>query len=66
MREWLLANSLTSEDELEELEKEVKELVRQKKNEAWQRYLNPIKEQVVKSVELINDAANKLPAYSSE
>jgi pyruvate/2-oxoglutarate/acetoin dehydrogenase E1 component/TPP-dependent pyruvate/acetoin dehydrogenase alpha subunit len=65
MREWLLANSLTSEDELEEIEKEVKELVRQKKNEAWQRYLNPIKEQVAKSVELINDAANKLPVYSS-
>jgi pyruvate/2-oxoglutarate/acetoin dehydrogenase E1 component len=66
MREWLLANSLTSEDELEEIEKEVKELVRQKKNEAWQRYLNPIKEQVAKSVELISDAANKLPAHSSE
>jgi pyruvate/2-oxoglutarate/acetoin dehydrogenase E1 component/TPP-dependent pyruvate/acetoin dehydrogenase alpha subunit len=66
MREWLLANSLTGEDELEEIEKEVKELVRQKKNEAWQRYLNPIKEQVAKSVELISDAANKLPAHSSE
>ena len=66
LREWLLANSLTSEDELEEIEKEVKEKVRDKKNEAWQRFLKPIKDQVNKSVELINDAANKLPAHSIE
>jgi pyruvate/2-oxoglutarate/acetoin dehydrogenase E1 component/TPP-dependent pyruvate/acetoin dehydrogenase alpha subunit len=66
MREWLLANSLTSEDELEEIEKEAKEKVREKKNEAWQRYLNPIKEQVAKSVELLNDVASKLPAHSVE
>jgi pyruvate/2-oxoglutarate/acetoin dehydrogenase E1 component/TPP-dependent pyruvate/acetoin dehydrogenase alpha subunit len=66
MREWLLANSLTSEDELEEIEKEAKEIVREKKNEAWQRFLNPIKAQVARAVELINDAANKLPAQSDE
>jgi len=65
-REWLLANSLTSEDELEEIEKEAKEEVREKKNEAWQRFLKPIKAQVNKSVELINDAANKFPAHSAE
>src|SRR5687768_12500471 len=66
LREWLLANSLTSEDELEEIEKEAKEKVREKKNEAWQRFLKPIKNQVTKAVELINDVANKLPAYSEE
>ena len=66
MREWLLANSLTSEDELEEIEKEAKELSRDKRNEAWQRYLKPIKEQVAKSVDLINDVAGKLPHYSDD
>src|SRR5215203_7028073 len=66
MREWLLANSLTSEDELEEIEKEAKEIVREKKNEAWQRFLNPIKGQVAKSVDLINNAAIKIPAQSDE
>jgi pyruvate/2-oxoglutarate/acetoin dehydrogenase E1 component/TPP-dependent pyruvate/acetoin dehydrogenase alpha subunit len=64
MREWLLANSLTSEDELEDIEKEAKEIIREKRNEAWHRYLKPIKEQVTKSVELINDVAHKLPSYS--
>src|SRR5687768_1549118 len=38
MREWLLANSLTTEEELLEIEKEAKEHVRAKKTEAWQRY----------------------------
>ena len=66
MREWLLANSLTSEDELEEIEKEGKELVRSKKNESWQRYLDPIKHQVAKTVELLNDAAIKVHAHSGE
>ena len=66
MREWLLANSLTSEDELEEIEKEAKELVRQKKNEAWQRYLNPIKAQVIKAADLVNSAAEKMPDHSIE
>lgn len=66
LREWLLANTLASEDELEEIEKETKEQVRAIKNEAWQRFLKPIKEQVNKSVALINDAADKLPAYSVE
>lgn len=66
MREWMLDNSLTDEEELENIEKESKEHVRQKKNEAWERYLTPIKKQVSKSAELINDIANKLPAYSTE
>lgn len=66
MREWLLANSLTTGDELEEIEKEAKELVREQKNIAWQRYLNPIKEQVSRSVELLNDVAQKLPAYTED
>jgi pyruvate/2-oxoglutarate/acetoin dehydrogenase E1 component len=66
MREWMLDNSLTDEEELEKIEKESKEHVRQKKNEAWERYLTPIKKQVTKSAELINDIANKLPVYSTE
>jgi TPP-dependent pyruvate/acetoin dehydrogenase alpha subunit len=66
MREWMLDNSLTDEEELEKIEKESKEHVRQKKNEAWERYLTPIKKQVTKSAELINDITNKLPVYSTE
>lgn len=64
MREWMLDNSLTDEDELEAIEKEAKEHVREKKNEAWQRYLSPIKAQVNKTAELLNDVEQKLPEHS--
>jgi pyruvate/2-oxoglutarate/acetoin dehydrogenase E1 component/TPP-dependent pyruvate/acetoin dehydrogenase alpha subunit len=66
MREWLLANSLTTEEELSDIEKEAKEYVRAKRNEAWERYLNPIKLQVAKAVELMSDAATKLPHQAPE
>jgi pyruvate/2-oxoglutarate/acetoin dehydrogenase E1 component/TPP-dependent pyruvate/acetoin dehydrogenase alpha subunit len=64
MREWMLDNSLTDEEELEAIEKEAKEHVREKKNEAWQRYLSPIKSQVNKTAELVNDVEQKLPEHS--
>ncbi len=66
MREWLLANSLTTEEELLEIEKEAKEHVRAKKAEAWNRYLYPIKQQVNNVVELINDASNKIHHHKTE
>lgn len=64
MREWLLGNSLATEEELSDIEKEVKEFVREKKNESWSRYLEPIKAQVAKSIDLLTDVANKVAAQS--
>lgn len=66
MREWLLDNSLATEEELLDIEKEVKEYVREKRNEAWLRYLQPIKTQVAKCIELITDLANKVSPQSAE
>lgn len=65
MREWLLANSLASEDELFEIERGAKELVRDRKSLAWDRFIKPIKAQVTKATELINDVAEKLPEQKS-
>jgi len=61
MKEWILANALASEEELEEIEKEAKESVRNQKNKAWENYLNPIKAQVAKAADLISNAAAQLP-----
>ncbi|HZF66010.1 MAG TPA: thiamine pyrophosphate-dependent dehydrogenase E1 component subunit alpha, partial [Chitinophagaceae bacterium] len=66
MREWLLANSLATEEELSDIEKEAKEHVRDKRNLAWYRYLDPIKGQVAKVLELVNDVANKLPSAAQD
>jgi pyruvate/2-oxoglutarate/acetoin dehydrogenase E1 component/TPP-dependent pyruvate/acetoin dehydrogenase alpha subunit len=65
MREWLLANSLATDDELFEIERSVKSFVRDSKNLAWERYIRPIKAQVSKTAELTNDIAEKLPEHKN-
>jgi pyruvate/2-oxoglutarate/acetoin dehydrogenase E1 component len=64
MREWILANALATEDELETIEREAKEQVRASKNRAWEAYLQPIKNQVSRTVDLINDAAAKITDHA--
>ena len=60
MKEWILANALAAEDELEDIENEAREEVRRQKNSAWDKYLNPIKAQVSKVTDLINNAEQQL------
>ena len=46
MREWLLLNELTTEAQLQELETAVKQEVRDHKQAAWDKYINPIKQKI--------------------
>jgi pyruvate/2-oxoglutarate/acetoin dehydrogenase E1 component len=46
MREWLIINELTTEEDLQALESEVKKQVRLAKEEAWSKYITPIKEKI--------------------
>jgi pyruvate/2-oxoglutarate/acetoin dehydrogenase E1 component/TPP-dependent pyruvate/acetoin dehydrogenase alpha subunit len=66
MREWIISNALADEKELEAVELEAKNVVRNGRNSALEAYLNPIKGQVAKVVELINDASTKLPVHTNE
>ena len=66
MREWILANALAEEEELESLETEAKNHVRDSRNRAWEGYLSPIKAQVAKVVELMTDVAAKVSSASAE
>ena len=66
MREWVLANMLADEDEIDHIERAAKEYVRKAKKDAWEDFLSPIKQQVSKVVELVNDVASKIPDRSSE
>lgn len=59
MKEWILSNVLADEEELEAIERDAKELVRLEKQAAWEGYLHPIKQQVSRVLDLINDAAAK-------
>ena len=50
MREWLILNELATEETLQELELDVKKEVRQAKEEAWLKYITPIKEKLNEGV----------------
>lgn len=65
MKEWIIANALAEENELEEIADKAKLHVKESKANAWTNYLAPIKEQVTRSVDLINTMANGLPQHSA-
>jgi TPP-dependent pyruvate/acetoin dehydrogenase alpha subunit len=50
MRDWILANSLADENELNDIEDNAKLFVKDSKQNAWGKYINPIKEQVNKDI----------------
>ncbi|HYE53491.1 MAG TPA: thiamine pyrophosphate-dependent enzyme [Chitinophagaceae bacterium] len=55
MREWIIENALASEEELNDIEMRAKELVRQQKSAAWEEFIQPIREQVTRTVSIIDD-----------
>ena len=59
MKEWILANELAEIYELEAIEIESKKFVIESKKHAWEKYIGPIKVQVSKTVELINNSGIK-------
>lgn len=54
LREWILENTLATEDELEEIELRAKELVRESKQRAWEKYITPIKQLVGRCVDMLD------------
>ncbi len=61
LKEWIVANALAAEAELDAIAEEAKQLVRESKAAAWEIFLHPIKEQVTRACDLINAMAGSLP-----
>jgi len=66
MREWIIENTLATDEELTDIEHHAKEFVRESRLKAWENYLGPIRKQVTKTVELINNLANGLPQQAGQ
>jgi len=66
MKEWIIDNSLASEEELNEIELESKDFIRSSRNQAWEKYQAPLKIQVTRSVEHIREMAGHLPDQAAE
>lgn len=58
MREWIIGNGISTELELDAIEKAIKKNVRDGKKAAWEAYQNPIKEEQQQATQLINNLAN--------
>ncbi len=56
MREWLLANALADENELENIEIESKRVVKESRRAAWDKFQNPIRAQVSQVSQLLQKA----------
>lgn len=57
MREWMIAHSIATEDELETLEKDIKKQVRDGKKAAWTSYLKPILKEKSEVISLLTQLA---------
>ena len=58
-RKWIVDNKIASEDELDNISKEVKDFVKQAKKEAWQEYQNPLKEELNQLFTILNTISDK-------
>lgn len=63
-REWILENEINTEEELKQLEREIKQKVRAAKKEAWAEFLKPHLEAKKQLVQLLEMAATKSPNRS--
>ena len=65
MREWIIANALAEEQELATIEEEAAAFVKTSKQNAWERYINPIKEMVAKTAELLKTTEANYPELTT-
>jgi pyruvate/2-oxoglutarate/acetoin dehydrogenase E1 component/TPP-dependent pyruvate/acetoin dehydrogenase alpha subunit len=61
MKEWIIENALGSVEELDEIHNRAKDKVRISKNSAWEKCMEPILEQVGRSVSILMELAQALP-----
>ena len=60
MRNWILENSLAEEQELLEIEMNAKQMVKESKQRAWEKYLSPLKQQVQAGSKLMRELAKNV------
>lgn len=64
MKEWIITNSIAGEEELNALAARAKTEVRDEKNQAWEAYMGPIRQQAAEAAELIRTAVvNDMEKY---
>jgi hypothetical protein len=63
-REWIVLSGLATDDELNAIAQEAKILVKEARNNAWEKFIQAIKVQVQKTAELLNEmVVNDMDVY---
>jgi len=65
-KKWILSHEIATEEELEAIEKDTKNSVRNAKNEAWKAFMGPINETQQTALTCIKTAADGSQQYRSE
>lgn len=55
LREWILANALADENELTDIEMNAKLFTKQSKQQAWEKYITPVKQQQTQTINLVKN-----------
>ena len=58
-KKWILDNKIATVEELDKINKDVKEFVKQSKREAWQEYQNPLKAELSELFSILETIASK-------
>ncbi len=66
MRDWLILNELTNEDDLQQLETQIKQEARFAKQAAWDKYVAPIKGKVIEITNLLQVGLDEIELASIE
>lgn len=59
MKEWIIANALAGEEELNAIEINAKSTVKASRQTAWDKYISPIKAMVTKTITLLQHVVNE-------
>ena len=61
MKEWIVASALATDEEINRLETKAKNFVKEERNNAWNKFQDPIRKQVSRVVELSASLASSIP-----
>src|SRR3546814_12833941 len=64
MREWMLNSAIATNEDIEEIEKSVRQSVKQAQKEAWDEYIEPVKKDVKAISALLKEIGEKDTATS--
>jgi pyruvate/2-oxoglutarate/acetoin dehydrogenase E1 component/TPP-dependent pyruvate/acetoin dehydrogenase alpha subunit len=66
MREWILSNGLATESELNTIDQDAVEQVKQERTQAWEQFNTPIREQLAKAADLLDSLSNACPEQAKD